>query len=309
MTARRRRSASANALVALGVGHDQGELLAADARGGIDLGACARAQQTCHALKREVADLVAEAVVDVLEVVEVADEHPHRGARAPGPFELEVEQLAKARGGWRAWSGGRCGRRRRGRAIRSSMRARMTMITMAPTSKVPMPTSHHAGMASEWGLGGEEGAIGQADEDDLGGGLPVGEEVGGVEEHPQIEEHERTGHFPREVGHAGDQRAAPGKRALAGSRPGDWRPGCRAPRRRQVGAGDDREQAQLVGGRWVGQDHGERGQGWRPRRTGSAAPWRRGSPGGWRLRMSHPIYRHGRPPARARTSPSGIDRP
>ncbi|HTW42912.1 MAG TPA: hypothetical protein VMD79_11410 [Solirubrobacteraceae bacterium] len=82
-------------LILAGVGEDQRELLTADARSGVDL-ALVRAEHARDAPQGGVADLGAGAVVDFLEMVQVADEHRQLAAAAPGAFELEVEQLAKA---------------------------------------------------------------------------------------------------------------------------------------------------------------------------------------------------------------------
>ena len=80
----------------VGAGEDHGELLAADPRGDVDLALRRRAAARATCCSDGVADVMAGAVVDLLEVVEVAGEHAHRRLAAPRALELEVEQLAEA---------------------------------------------------------------------------------------------------------------------------------------------------------------------------------------------------------------------
>ena len=70
-----------------GVGQDQGELLAANTRGRIDL-ALAFPQYPRHPLQGGVADLVARAVVDLLETIQVANQDGRLGVSATRPLEL-----------------------------------------------------------------------------------------------------------------------------------------------------------------------------------------------------------------------------
>ena len=82
-------------VVIVRVGNEQRELLAADARNGVEP-ALAPLEDVARLPERDVAAVVAIAVVDVLEVVEVADQHAERVAAAAGPLELEVEGLLEA---------------------------------------------------------------------------------------------------------------------------------------------------------------------------------------------------------------------
>ena len=85
------------ALVVAAVEQD-GELVAAEPRRQV-AGAQAGAQAAGEGDQQLVADLVAEAVVDALEVVEVEEEHD--GA-AVGPGERGLHLLRRTARGWRA---------------------------------------------------------------------------------------------------------------------------------------------------------------------------------------------------------------
>ena len=79
----------------LGVGQEQRELLAADPRDRVDA-AAGRRRDFSEAPQREVAGRVAEAVVQVLEVVEVADEDRERARAAQSALCLDLHQLLEA---------------------------------------------------------------------------------------------------------------------------------------------------------------------------------------------------------------------
>ena len=72
-----------------------GELLAAHARGKVDA-AVRRAQDLAGAAQDLVPARMSEPVVDLLEVVEVAEHEAHGLARAAGPLHLEIEGLVEA---------------------------------------------------------------------------------------------------------------------------------------------------------------------------------------------------------------------
>ena len=55
-----------------------------------------RSQHLAGARERAVARVVAEPVVDLLEVVEVADQQAQRALAAPRPLELQLERLLEA---------------------------------------------------------------------------------------------------------------------------------------------------------------------------------------------------------------------
>ena len=191
----------------VGARQDHGELLAADARGRVDL-AHALAQQRGDLLEDRVADVVAGAVVDLLEVVEVACEHAHRRAAAARAAELEVEQLAEAAAvrqpGERIGAGGvrqlhdqlldvvahhvRHGRRDRHRRDAHA------------------PPGGGAGLrrARE-----HQRAVEHGGERHLGERDALGEEVRRVEEHPQVEEDKRARRLRGEPRDAGHEQGAP----------------------------------------------------------------------------------------------------
>jgi hypothetical protein len=72
----------------VGIGEQEGELVASDACSGID-GAHLGAQQPCDLDERPVTSLVAKLVVDLLEAIEVGDEQRERASSA-----LVLRQLA-----------------------------------------------------------------------------------------------------------------------------------------------------------------------------------------------------------------------
>ena len=78
-----------------GLGKEQGEFLAAEARGRVDAPA-----EPPHlggeGLEHLVAGRMSELVVHPLEVVEVRDQQAHRMPCAPAPVELHRQQLLKA---------------------------------------------------------------------------------------------------------------------------------------------------------------------------------------------------------------------
>ena len=78
-----------------GVGQHDGELLAAVARGDVDAGADVRAEDAADLSEHEVARRVPEAVVEVLEVVDVDHEQRQRQAVALGAGDLLVEALVE----------------------------------------------------------------------------------------------------------------------------------------------------------------------------------------------------------------------
>ncbi|MCY1308246.1 hypothetical protein D9M70_582380 [compost metagenome] len=82
--------------------HDYGELVATQAEGAVRL-AQAAAQAFGNADQQAIADLVAVAVVDFLEVVEVEEQHGGGFRTGPGcrnvPLQLLVEGLAIAQAG------------------------------------------------------------------------------------------------------------------------------------------------------------------------------------------------------------------
>ena len=75
-----------------GVGHDQRELLAAEPRQGVDA-ALLPVEGVAGARQRVVTLVVPEPVVDLLEVVEVADHDAQLRSAAPRALELELECL------------------------------------------------------------------------------------------------------------------------------------------------------------------------------------------------------------------------
>ena len=76
----------------VGVGQDERELLAADPGEVVDL-ALHGAGDGREALERLVADAVAEAVVDRLEVIEIHHQHRHRAASALRAFDLGLQPV------------------------------------------------------------------------------------------------------------------------------------------------------------------------------------------------------------------------
>ena len=106
---RRRRPARSNArsiavrsalgqdvgAVLVGVRGEDRELLAPDPGGGVPA-ALAWTRAPAHPAQRLVAGAVAEAVVDALEAVEVADDHAQALLGAPRALELDVEDLLEA---------------------------------------------------------------------------------------------------------------------------------------------------------------------------------------------------------------------
>ena len=78
----------------VGVAEDQRELLAADAREPVEL-ASAGSQHTRQTYQDCVAHVASEAVVDLLEVVEVAHHDRDTAIGAPCALELQVEHLTE----------------------------------------------------------------------------------------------------------------------------------------------------------------------------------------------------------------------
>ena len=79
----------------LGLVHDlaqHGELVSAEARQGVD-GPKGGAQALGHTLEELVSALVAEAVVDELEAVEVEEHERHAVVVTPGPAQCEFEAV------------------------------------------------------------------------------------------------------------------------------------------------------------------------------------------------------------------------
>ena len=113
----------------------------------------------------------------------------------------------------------------------------------------------------------EQCAVGKPHIADLQGGVSARKEIGRIEEDPQVEEHERARALSREVGHSGNQSAAPAQ----GERQGPSGQPPRAPiqdARDRVSVGHDRQQSRLVLVGGVRQDDRQRGQ----RGTGSEQP-------------------------------------
>jgi hypothetical protein len=78
------------------LGQDHHELVAGQARDGVGI-AQARAQARRHRHQEHVASLVAHAVVDELEAVQVDQHHPHRMAAAVGPGHCLAETVLQQR--------------------------------------------------------------------------------------------------------------------------------------------------------------------------------------------------------------------
>ena len=85
----------------VGLGKEDGELLAAVPRRRTDL-ADGRAQDVGERLKDVVASLVAVAVVDLLEVVEVGEDEREAPAEALGAGDLALERLFEVAAVWEA---------------------------------------------------------------------------------------------------------------------------------------------------------------------------------------------------------------
>jgi len=81
-------------LLRAGLGKHQREFLTADSRCHVDL-LLVRLEQTSDRDQRAVAGVVAEAVVEVLEEVAVADQQAERAARSPGPREFRVHRAVE----------------------------------------------------------------------------------------------------------------------------------------------------------------------------------------------------------------------
>lgn len=200
----------------VGVGQDHRELLAADAGDHVEL-TLVLVQDAGRALERGIADVVAPAVVDLLEVVDVPDHHRDAALAAPGALELEVEQFAKATPVEQP----------RERVGARGVVELLDQHVGAPAHRADEDRcddeSAHAHHPPRDRAGGrrrhcEQGGVGGAHVYDLGDRLGAGEEVRGVEEDPQVEEDQRARALRREVGDGGDEGRAP--RQHGAQRPG-----------------------------------------------------------------------------------------
>ena len=239
-----------------GVGEDQGEFLTAHPRRDVDL-ARVGVDDPRDARQHGVAGLVSQPVVDLLEVIDVPGQDAHRQAAAPGPLKLEIEQLAEAAAVEQL--GQRIGPRRviqpgdQGIDARSHDPDDHRGDQQRPHRD--RPPREHPGR----GVRGEHEGIDDADIDDLDDRLAAVEEIGGVQEDPQVEEDQRAGPRRREVRHPADQGAARGERQRQG--PGRDAPGPEDQQPRDhVGDADDHQQAELIGGWAVRQEDGEQRQ-------------------------------------------------
>jgi len=206
---------------------------------------------------------VARAVVDFLEMVDVSHQHGHRRLAAARPLELEIELFAKAPPvgelGQGIGAGGVVELTDQqldslAHALNQDRRDKERAHANDPPGGNPARRRSH----------GQEHTIGDPDVGDLGSRLLLREEVGRVEEDPEIEEDQGTGILPGEERDSGDQGAAPCQcdwkcpaRDTSGSREQD--------NGDHVGVPDDDEQPELAGLLRMGKQNRQQ----RQRRAGS----------------------------------------
>ena len=167
-------------------------------------------EDVAGARERAVAVVVPEPVVDLLEVVEVADQTLSFAPAAAGALELQLECLLEAAPVQQPGERRRCGPRRPARPPSGRRGAAAAKISTHATSRAPSVSSHSSGAWS--------GAVRRASaararsqptrERHLRERRAAAEEVAGEEDHPQVEERVRGRRRAAEVDADGDQHRA-----------------------------------------------------------------------------------------------------